>query len=788
MWFFHNSGILGINARNLIYIRAYNPKKAVMLADSKLKTKNFLAARDIPVAKLYAAIEGKKQLENFDWSTLPSSFVVKPNAGYGGEGILVIKGKKGSNWIKSNDTIMTQEELAGHISDILDGRYSLADISDIALFEQRLEAPDLLKKMSYKGLPDIRIVTHNLIPVMAMLRVPTEESQGKANIHLGGIGIGIDIAKGELTHITQYNKKIDGIPGFGEVRGIKIPHWEEFLLIASKVQQITNLGFAAIDLVLDKNMGPALLEINARAGLAVQIANLAPLRRRLERIQGIKVTSPEKGVRIAQDIFGHKIEEKKEEKKKTVIGNMEWVEVIGKKSNSKLIAQMNLDSEKTILDNKIAEKVGLEEGGKCKFNLAEKRITTIVETKNLENEKYKMQIGSRDLRDFLIDPTKHIKEIKEVNGEKQKSTLIKRTFTERELNKIDDELYDIDSKIKLLSNLKPSNLKEEYTKFLVNPKTYNPQFEYKPLSFDPNNLISRLNRLEFPESPIGILWQKKADEIKRKIELLKSRGQEEEFTKASIRLYGTPDFNTVNNALEEIFKMPKKWPDEEKEMTAKEAKKIFENAIHEYGLKGWKVNIKEDLVSDVIAGKHNSIMIRKDARFTEKRLKGTIAHELETHAFTAMNGALQPYKIFQRGLADYLTTEEGLAVYNQEKTESNETEKKYWPTSSVIGIATGLKGSFSDIYNTLTHYGFGSERAWKVALKAKRGLSDTGKPGAFTKDFIYYKGHEMILDFIKKGGNLKDLYYGKTNVSDLDIIKKVKGLKTPVYLPHYLIK
>src|SRR5690606_6480530 len=104
-----------------------------------------------------------------------------------------------------------------------------------------------------------------------------------------------------------FGKKIDGVPGYGEVRGFKLPHWEEMLLIASRVQQVTNLGFAAVDIVLDKAMGPALLEINARAGLAVQVANMAPLRKRLERIEGIKVNSPEKGVRIAQDIFGQKV-------------------------------------------------------------------------------------------------------------------------------------------------------------------------------------------------------------------------------------------------------------------------------------------------------------------------------------------------------------------------------------------------------------------------------------------------------------------------------------------------
>lgn len=190
MWFFHNPGLLGINARNLKYIRAYNPKKAIMMADSKMKTKNFLSARGIPVAKLYASVQSKKELETFDWESLPNSFVVKPNSGYGGEGILIVADRKGVNYVSGSGNIITQDELIRHVSDILDGRYSLANISDIAIFEQRLEAPELFSKMSYKGLPDIRVVVHNLIPVMAMMRLSTEESQGKANVHLGGRGRG----------------------------------------------------------------------------------------------------------------------------------------------------------------------------------------------------------------------------------------------------------------------------------------------------------------------------------------------------------------------------------------------------------------------------------------------------------------------------------------------------------------------------------------------------------------------------------------------------------------------
>ncbi len=782
--FFKNPGILGINARNLLYIKAYNPKKAMVLADSKIKTKNFLSARGIPVAKLYATISDKKELETFDFNALPTAFVIKPNAGYGGEGILIIKGKKGSNFIRGNGEIITRDELIRHLNDILDGRYSIADISDTALFEQLLVAPAPYDKMSYKGLPDIRIVVHNLIPVMAMLRLSSEVSQGKANMHLGGIGVGIDIAKGELTTVAQYNKQVDGIPGFGDTKGIKIPHWEEILLIASKVQQVTNLGFAAVDITLDKNVGPVLLEINARSGLAVQIANMAPLKRRLEKVKGIKVTSPEKAVRIAQDLFGQKIEAKLGEPEKKVIGYLERVSLIGKETK-KVIAKIDPNLEKSVLDKGVAEEIQLGKDGKIKFQLLDERKQTIVDLKDLSKEEHKIILGGRDIKGFLIDPNKYEDEAKDA-GEEEASAVpaILKELTEEELQKLDAEIANIDSEIKLLSHIKPTNLKEEEEKFLHDP-TYNPQFEYKELSFNPNGLYARIKRLEFPDSAMGIIWRKKVDEIQRKIQLLEARGTDH-FTSQSIYLYDSPDEKLLQEAIKEAKKMPRKFPEPAKVLNSKEAKEIFEKAIEDYGLKGWRVKIKKDMVSDAIAGKENSVMLREGAVFTMERLKGTIAHEIETHVFRAMNGAQQPYKIFQRGLADYLTIEEGLAVYNQEQTESTDTPKKYWPASSVIGIHKALNGSFVDVYNEILRYRFDHDRAWKVALKAKRGLTDTSRPGAFTKDFVYFKGYRQILDFVKAGGDIRELYYGKITLEDIEIVKKVRGIKAPTYLPGYL--
>ena len=86
--------LLGMNSRNLEYVRPANLKRAREIADNKILSKRILKKGEIPVPKLIAKIGSLEQLENFDWNTLPDSFVLKPNRGFGGEGIIVVYGKK----------------------------------------------------------------------------------------------------------------------------------------------------------------------------------------------------------------------------------------------------------------------------------------------------------------------------------------------------------------------------------------------------------------------------------------------------------------------------------------------------------------------------------------------------------------------------------------------------------------------------------------------------------------------------------------------------------------------
>ncbi|MBN1494266.1 DUF1704 domain-containing protein [Candidatus Peregrinibacteria bacterium] len=794
MSFFDDKGVLGLNSRNLEYIKPYNKKKAINMADDKLKTKKFLSARGIPVPRLYGVIRSKDELYKYDFGSLPSSFIVKPNHGYGGEGIIPIVSKRDNVWVTSSGEKISHEFLLSHISDILDGRFSISNIIDSAFFEQLLVAHESVGNYSYRGLPDIRIVVHNLIPVMAMLRLPSKESKGKANLHQGAFGVGIDIGKGETTYISYKNKIIDEIPGVGPIKGLKIPFWDDILLIASKCQLITNLGYLAADVAIDKTSGPVLLEINARAGLGVQIANLAPLKKRLQRIQGLKVSNPEKGIRIAKDMFGNVLEKNIQSLSgKTVIGTEEIVELILKEGIIRIPAKINTGYERTIIDEKLADEHGLRNDEyqyndekstlKLKFSIGNERLQTVVDIEKITDKNVSVIIGRRDLTHFYVDPAKKTYKKNEDKNEKLISAKNINTDVKINYSEIDQKLIKIDEKLKILYYLRPLNLMEEKQKFFKNFKN-NPQFVYPELNFDLLALKKELDHIATDNSPLGLLFEEKRTEIYKKINLLNNRTFDE-FTDYSIELYGRPDEKLTNECLDYLAKNKNFYSLPAGSVTAEEAKTKMDEIFKKYSLEKWETSIKENMVSDAVAGKNNRLFLRKGALFTPARLKNLIIHEIETHILTAENGKNQNYEMFNRGFANYLETQEGMAIYN---IISQEKDEKYLfiAISLVVAVDMAMKHSFVEIFEQMLNYKIPPERAFRTALKVKRGLEDTSSPGGFTKDFLYYKGYKKIKDFVGRGGSIKDLYIGKFSVDDIELIKQLPDLKKPKYLPKWL--
>lgn len=784
--FLNHRGVLGLNARNLLYIKPFNPKKAVAFADDKMKTKAFLSARGVPTARLFARIETRRQLNSFDFSSLPDECVLKPNEGFGGEGIIILKGRKNGEFLEQGKKPISEQRLREHIEDILDGKFSISGQADIAFFEQILVADDCFVPFRPAGLPDLRIVVFNLVPVMAMLRIPTAESKGKANVHLGGIGIGVDIAKGVTTHAAQYNKIQSELPHGTPVAGIQIPRWEEILLISSRIQYITNIGYLAVDLTIDHELGPVLLEVNARAGLMVQVANLAPLRARLERVSGLKVSSPEKGVRIAQELFGEKVGRRRDgQPDKPVLAPREILEIAGESYVVEELCAVAPEQEQTVFapdfieeleKRKALEKVEGSKGTyKIKFNIGGRKIQTLVTRGETGVKDIRAIIGRRDLAGFLIDPSKKAK------------TNVLTTNVKQDLRAADRLICAVDKDLQVLRELRPVNLEEELERCRLD-NNYNPVFLQRESRLDLVQAEENLRKIDTDDSPLGILLRKKRRELLLKIDLLRARGDGEKFSAASFALFGAPStaligFAQALLASRKACDLPPLSPEL---MSAEEAKARFDDVMLAYGLHDWQVSIKSSMISDCAVG-GKKIFIRAGARFSPMHIESLVAHEVETHVLTAENGAIQPYELFRRGFANYLDTQEGLAIYSQIRVLSEHHEKRYQHAKGVLGVAYAMEHSFAETRRYLTEeLGYTAEKAIMKTADFKRGISRTAEPGAFTKALVYFRGYRAIEQFVRGGGDIRRLYVGKIAIEDLGLIDQIPEVKDALILPKYL--
>jgi alpha-L-glutamate ligase-like protein len=301
-------GLLGLNRRNAEYTLRYNPRHLYPLVDDKLRTKQLALNAGIAVPELYGVVEIERQIRDLPLLLKQfQGFVVKPAQGTGGDGILIISGRSRDMYRMSNGSLMSEGELDHHISNILSGMYSLGGHPDKTLIEYQVKFDPLFETISYQGVPDIRIIVFLGVPVMSMVRLPTRMSGGKANLHQGAIGTGIDIATGTTLTAVWRNDIVTEHPDTGNsVTDRTIPSWENLLKLASRCYELTGLGYQGVDIVLDKDKGPLILEMNARPGLNIQIANRAGLFSRLKMVEQNqnKLHSLAERISFAQEHFG----------------------------------------------------------------------------------------------------------------------------------------------------------------------------------------------------------------------------------------------------------------------------------------------------------------------------------------------------------------------------------------------------------------------------------------------------------------------------------------------------
>lgn len=311
----HDIGVLGLNERNADFITRLNPRRLYPLVDDKVLTKELALKAGMAVPDLYGVIAHQGEVRKFsDIIRGHDSFVIKPARGSGGDGIFVVIGRgkrKRDNYRLSSGLFVSEGEILHHISNTVSGQYSLSGNRDTALIEYCVHFDPTFADVSYQGVPDIRVIVYRGYPVMAMVRLPTRASDGKANLHQGAVGAGVDLGTGETLNGVLGNEVVDEHPDTGAlIAGLKIPMWDFILASSARGYDVTGLGYLGVDMVIDRDRGPLILEMNARPGLNIQIANGSGLSDRIARVEELYDSSatPEERASVARKEFPAAVE------------------------------------------------------------------------------------------------------------------------------------------------------------------------------------------------------------------------------------------------------------------------------------------------------------------------------------------------------------------------------------------------------------------------------------------------------------------------------------------------
>jgi len=424
------SSILGLNARTQLFAYKYNTKRGKMTADSKIQTARVLKAAEIPHPLIFYKFKRLEEVNNFVWEGLPSSFVLKPSRGMGGEGIVVVKKKVEGGWMTTQRKKVTVEDLMLHTQDVLEGAFSMGNVPDAAIIQEYVGRHKAFRRYSYRGTPDIRIIVFNKVPVMAMLRLPTKESGGRANLHQGALAVGVDIATGITTSAIWHGNEIRLKPGSKrKLHGIKIPNWTTCLETAVRAQMVSGLGYVGVDIILHPERGPMVLELNAQPGLQIQLANMTGLRKRLDRVEDLEVRDAEHGVKIARALFTSGFSERVKGEETKVLNPVEKLTVYSydQKKKMSLDARVDTGAKRSSIDRVLAQGLGLLAENNIlwkdryqyrsatglqtrpvvsvKIVLAGKKFRTSASVADRKKMKHKFLLGRNDLTGFYVKTT-----------------------------------------------------------------------------------------------------------------------------------------------------------------------------------------------------------------------------------------------------------------------------------------------------------------------------------------------------------------------------------------------
>ena len=353
--------------------------------------------------------------------------------------------------------------------------------------------------------------------------------------------------------------------------------------------------------------------------------------------------------------------------------------------------------------------------------------------------------------------------------------------TEHErITEIRRRFKEIGSKLSILYYASPMNLEEQKALFLSGA-IENPSFVYRPLEYNPDEIEYKLNHFDLTGLYNEDELHEKLNDLKQKHTYNLQRGVSHKVCEIARSLYGYPDEELVQFAYERLTELQPST--EPKIVPSEHMKQVLENELEKYGLFDWRIEFSDKNITTMYPFQRK-ITISQKRLFAENDLKRLPVHEVGVHVLRSVNMDQRNEEVIKTQMrGPYLDTEEGLASYAEEITNSSSIEVQRDYAGRTIAVHHMLQGAtFRELFSILQEYGFTDEQAWFLCVRVFRG-------GGLTKDIAYLQGYRRVKQFVAEGGDILILYIGKVGLQHAPAIKTLlkKGrLTEPKYIPDFL--
>lgn len=758
--------------------------------------------RGIPVPGTYDVIRTSQQLREYDFWTLPvDERIIKPTKWSRWRGIYRVKrldkpievnnwpswtlsrlfsSKKESKFpyqYRVSGEIISDTTLKRMLSDILRWMNSLMGSYDTIILEELIHPGEGFQKYCEFWLADIRLIVFNLIPVAAMLRVPTAESDGKANLDQWAIGFGVEVWTWRIISLSKWWKAwATNFPAPYEwFENKQLPYREDILQYSSKIQYLVNLWYLALDWVITPD-GPKLLEINARAWLKFQNASLLPLKKRLDKIADIEVTTPEKWVEIAQSLFG---------KHKTWWAPASQVVYLSqywtlKQWTERLECVVHIDLNKTqnYLSPDLRALVNWGRWGELKLQHGPV-FEDIHWKESKDSQQATIVLWKYAVSSYYIKPLNKINTKTDFINPKN---LIRSELDQ--LHILDQQVEKLGRRVNTSKILKPTNFLEELDRFVTHNGVYDPKFIYhwpsdERLDFTLRTAQKLLKQYFWSsslQSSFALLFKEKIHEIVLKNELIRAYKQQNYklIHEKNIELFGDFDDRLITLSREKIldasiFDRSQLWP----LLSKTRMKSLIRKYLQERGFTTVQIIFTAEISSRISVIRSNPlrVQIADDAVFRETELLGTLAHEVDVHIQRYINGLDTGWKILKNWTTWYIRDEEGLAIFESSKHWPEWYEKPGMYAKYRLLSESRWK-TFSEFVNHIRLVNWHTLYKWfKFAMRVYKWIQNTWLSNDYRyymKDKVYLEWYELIK--LVSEEERKDMMIGKVKKTDLNNI------------------